>query len=234
MTITVVADTTVGGSITAAATAVSALGAVIGTALPAASAQFDGYTRLSIPAPSFSITAQLAVAAEALATATATLSGMPGGVAAAAALAAGMAAQAAALLTISGSFPSIAGDIESAVASMAGLNCAINAGVVGPNIDLPTITARLGEIGALVASLNAQLAIAAELSVSLNAGGVRVIRFDGDLLSAGAELGAYLSASGLGGGGLGGGGQASVESHFVLMLPTTSGAWTGIQATMAT
>jgi hypothetical protein len=135
-----------------------------------------------------------------------------------------MAAQTAALATIAGSFPSISGDIESAVASLAGLNCSINAGVVGPNIDLPTILARIGEIGALVASLNAQLDIAAELSASLNAGGVRVIRFDGNLLSAGAELGAYLSGSGL----------ASAESHFVLLLPTTSGAWAGIQATMAT
>jgi hypothetical protein len=223
MTVTLVVDGSIGVGITAAATAATSASAVVAATVPTFEGQLAGYVLLNTPAPSFDITAQLGVAVDALATASAALSLEPGGPALVAALDLAMAAQVAALAAIRAAYPAMAVSFESAVAAIGALNAAISAGIVGPNIDLVTVGLKITELGAIVAGLEAQADIAADITANLSVGGLRVIRFDGDISLAGAELGAYLSGSGLSG-----------DAHFVLMLPTTDACWVGLQATIAT
>lgn len=225
MTITSLGELSVGATLTATTSATAAVSASVGLALPEATAKLAGYTLLSVPSPSFDMSAQLALTAAAYASALAELTAYPGGagVALAAALTAGVAAQAAAQLAVKGLDPALALKIDAALAGKAALDVQASAGVSGPNINLALIADMIATLTATVGTLEAQADIAASISANLGVGGLKVYRFDGDISTAGSELQAQISADGLSG-----------SFHFVVMLPTTAPAWSALQATIKT
>lgn len=251
MTLTVVGDVSVGGCLTATTTATGsinalagvttgaagAIDALVGLTAPEISAKLAGQLLLQIPSPTFDMSAQLALTAAAYVSAVAELSALPGGVALAAALTAGVAAQAAAQLAIKGASPSVALKIDAALAGKASLDVQASAGVSGPNINLTLIASQIALLGAALASVEAQGAIAvaanaaasaqasvaAGIDLSLGVSGLRLYRFDGDISTAGTELQAQVTADGLSG-----------SFHFMVLLPRNPAAWAALQATVRT
>jgi hypothetical protein len=225
MTVTAIGgNLSIGAAVPVAADAAAAVDAMAMASLPGLTANMAGYTALLLPSPSFDIGLQAAQAVAALAQVTAEVAGIPGvGVGLAGALTAAVSAQQAAQLAIKGVDPDLALKVDAALASIASLNVQVSSGVTGPNVNLALVTKVLGELEAVKATLDAQLALAGEISANLSVGGLKAYRFDGDLATAGAELQAQITADGLSG-----------EFHFVVLLPTTDAAWNGLQATIKT
>lgn len=225
MTVTSLGEITVGSALPCAVTAVGAVNASVGLALPEATAKLAGYAKLSVPSPSFDMTAQLALTANGLAAAIVELQALPGGagVALATALTAGITAQATAQAAIKTAAPAIALKIDSALAGKAALDVQASAGISGPNVNFPLIAEMISMLGETIATLEAQASIAAGISANLGVGGVRAYRFDGDLSVAGNELHAQFGAEGITG-----------DGHFVVFVANTSVSWTALQAVLKT
>lgn len=224
MTVTVVQDASVGGALTATASASAALAALAAASLPEVAARLSGYMGLMIPSPSFGIAAQIATAGSALVSATAEVAGIPGvGVTLAAALTAGVAAQQAAQLAIKAADGDIALKVDAALAGLASLNVQVSAGASGPNVNLTLVAKVIAELELLKAAIEAQASLAASISASLEATGLVLYRFDGDISVAGGELQAQINANGITG-----------QVHFMVLLPRNPGAWAALQATMRT
>lgn len=237
-----------GTSVPAAVGAITSLAAMNSPDLTAKAA---GYGLAMVPSPSLDINAQLALAMTNLSTLLATLSADPAGAALAATLTAAIAAQNAALLAVTGYNSSIGGDIETCLSSIAGIKVALASGVSGPNVNISIIASTLAQVQAQLTALAAQAAMAATLeaaaeaqmavaasctaaanaaaslvaaiNTSLNVGGLRMYRFDGDIAAAGTELAQLVADEALSG-----------ELHFVLMLPTNGVAWGALQSTIRT
>lgn len=223
MTITALGTSSLGATLTAAASASAAVTATVGLALPEVSAKLAGYTLLSVPSPSFNMGVQVGLTASALASALTELSALPGGIALAGTLTAAVAAQAAAQAAIRTLNPSLALKVDSALSGKAALDVQASSGVSGPNVNLALNAQMIATLGATLATLEGQASLAGGISASLGVGGLRVYRFDGDISTAGTELQAQIDADGIAG-----------NFHFVVLLPTTPASWGALQATVRT
>jgi hypothetical protein len=223
VTVTLVANATIGDALTSTVVATGAVNASVGASLPEVTAKLGGYTKLLIPSPSFDIAAQATAAATALTTVTAELAALPGGAGLATGLTTAVAALIAAQLAIEAGAPSVSARIDAAVGAVLGVKAAISSGITGPNLNMATISAQVSALTALLATLQSQLALSAAIDANLGVGGLRVYRFDGDISVAGTELQARINTDGLSG-----------EFHFVVMLPASAATWTALQAVVAT
>lgn len=223
MTVTNLGQMTVGAALPATASAVAAIDVLVAGTLPEVVAKLTGYGLLAIPGPEFDIGVQIGVAGEAFVAAMAELDAIPGGIALAAALTTAVAAQAAAQLAIRGAAPTIAIKLDAALAAKAGLEVQASVGVSGPNVNLTLIGQIVAELEGLKAMIEAQASLAAEISTAMAAAGLAVYRFDGATVDLGTELGAAVATLGITG-----------ETHAILLVATTAGAWSGVSATVAT
>lgn len=223
MTVTLVADGSIGTTFTATANAAAAIDLTVGASLPEVSAKLAAQVKLSVPSPSFDISAQATVAATNLTNLTSQLAAMPGGAALATTLTTAVSTLLAAQVAIQGFASALSADIDAAIGAVFGIKGSISAGVSGPNINLGTVSAQIALLGTLKAQLEAQASLAASINATLGVSGLRVYRFDGDISVAGAELQAAITSSGLTG-----------QFSFVVMLPTSPSAWSALQGVIAT
>lgn len=221
--ITKIGQMSVGAALPSTAQATAAIDVLVAASLAEVSAKLEGYIALALPSPSFDISAQITGAVQAYTSATAEVSAIPGGATLVAALDAAVAAQTAAQLAIAAFAPGSSAKIDAALAAKAGLNVQVTAGVSGPNINVALITQIVAQLTALKASIEAKASLSASIGSNLAAAGINVYRFDGDVSVAGSELQGQINADALSG-----------QSHFVVLIPTTSVGWQAIQATIKT
>lgn len=225
MTVRALGTVTVGVAVPAIVEASSGISAAAAASISELTATLDGYLRAqasAVGAPEFSVGAQLAVAGEALVAASAELSALPGGAALAAGLTAGIAAQATAIATIKGTYPSVGAKIESAVAAVAQLSASVSLGVVGPNLDMALVAAKIAVLEGIKATIEAQLDLAARISSIAAVGGVTLLAFEGSPAEFGVEMAAALSGVGV------------PSFKTMVLVATTETAWGGIQAVIKT
>ena len=226
MTVTYLGERTIGATIPVTAQASAAVGAAASAAMAELVGKIAGY-QLIVDNPSAAmpdVSAQLGVAMSGLDVALAELTATgPTGAGLAAAFSAALATLVSAQGAIDSAFPAIGLKLAAAVSAIKGLQTQIAAGVTGPNINLPTVTAELGVLNAAKAALDEQLDVAANLDELAATAGIRLYRFDGDIGLAGQELQAHLDAAGLG-----------QDAHLVVMLPRDDAAWSGLQVAVGT
>lgn len=224
-----VGEFSVGATLTATASAMGAIDALVTASLPEVSAKLAGYLQLQIPSPSFDINAQIAATGVNLAASLSALGSMPGGAGLVTALTGSLSALLTAQAAIKAFNPSIALEIDTSIAAAASLNVSVSAGVSGPNLNMALIASKVIELEAIKASIEAQASLSASLAANLSAGGLRLYRFDGsigELASIGAQLQTQALAAF--------GGAANAQIHLMFWLPTNAGCWASLQATVKT
>ena len=221
--ITTVGILTIGEAIPVAATATAAVDVAAGVSIGELTAKLDAYGLALLPSPTFDFNAQVTLAVNAYTAAKAKLVALPGGGPLAAALDLAVSGLIAAQLEIRNFNSGVALEIDSALATKASLDVQASAGIPAPSLNIALIEAQIEALGALVATVEAQLSVAASINVTLGQAGIRVYRFDGNFANAGSELQARLSTDGLTG-----------QGHFVCFVPTSEASWGALQVAVAT
>lgn len=118
--------------------------------------------------------------------------------------------------------PTLAGDLEAALALVGQLQAAVALGLPSAGIDLVGMAAVVAELQETLGGLQAQAALSASLAVTLGGGGVHLITQEGTLGTLGNDVASAAGAIGNG----------SSLCKAVVMIATTDAAWAGISAAM--
>jgi len=119
-------------------------------------------------------------------------------------------------------------DIAIAQQLIVGLTAALSAGITPPSIDaqIAIIQARVAALLAIIASINANLQIVINTKSLLDAAGLFVYIYNGQVDQFGPEFTTELS------GGVGGG--PTQQCNAMVMLTTTPATWTALSGLMDT
>lgn len=136
--------------------------------------------------------------------------------------------QVAGLVRASASPPKLSVGAAAAVTAVTKLQAQVSAGLPGVGFNLGVITGAVAKLNASLGSLNAQLALAANLAGLLGSAGLQLYSYGGAVNGLGPALTVATS------GGFPGGGGPSAACNALLIATQFSPTWTALQTVFAT